>query len=64
MIGNAVCPPIIAALAASLLAHLEGPASASGGAEKWREASIRAAVGLMRCALPAQAVACALGAVR
>jgi len=64
MIGNAVCPPIIAALAASLLAHLEGPASASGGAEKWREASIRAAVGLMRCALPAQAVACAPGAVR
>ena len=58
MIGNAVCPPIIAALAGSLLAHLEVPASASGGAEKWREASIRAAVGLMRSALPAQAVAC------
>ena len=57
MVGNAVCPPVIAALAGAIMAHL-GETGAAGDPVKereWRElrgVGIRAAVGLARCALP------------
>ena len=59
MIGNAVCPPVIAAIAGSVMTNLDVSAGASvshGGNARpasLREAGIKAAVGLMRCALPA-----------
>ena len=49
MIGNAVCPPVIAAMAGTVVAHL---AATETEQRLQRQASIRAAVALARCALP------------